>query len=53
MLDPVGHYSRPDIFCLHINKSQKHFTKVTNESEGDTWVDAVNSAFENEIGEKE
>lgn len=36
MLDLVGHYSRPDIFCLHINKSHNPFTKVTNKPEGDS-----------------
>lgn len=45
-LDPYGQYSRPDIFCLNINKDPKPKTIVRNEIEGDKKVDAVNASFE-------
>lgn len=49
LLDPVGHYSRPDIFCLNINKDPKPMTKVFNESSNNAQVDAVNADFETEV----
>lgn len=47
-LDPHGQYSRPDIFCLNINKDPKPRTVVKNEVEGDLSVEAVNKSFEEE-----
>lgn len=47
-LDPVGQYSRPDIFCLHINKNPNPMTKVTNECESTEKIDEVNREFEEE-----
>ena len=47
-LDPVGHYSRPDIFCLHINKNPQPHTRVINDFGVNTLVDSVNAEFETE-----
>jgi len=49
-LDPVGQYSRPDIFCLNINKNPNPHTKVTNESNSTEIIDKINSEFAKEIG---
>ena len=46
MVDPVGQYSRPDIFCLHIDKSDNPHTIVTGERSADSAVDRANPAFE-------
>lgn len=45
MIDPVGQYSRPDIFCLNINKDPKPFTKVINETVDTKLIDQINSEF--------
>lgn len=48
LLDPVGHYSRPDIFSLNIDKDPNPMTKVVNESGDNAQVDEVNTDFEAE-----
>jgi len=45
LLDPVGHYSRPDIFTLNINKDSNPMTKVFNEPSNDVKVNEINSKF--------
>ncbi|WP_051600587.1 carbon-nitrogen hydrolase family protein [Eubacterium sp. AB3007] len=50
MVDPVGQYSRPDIFCLHINKGDNPHTVVTGNPSADLAVERANHAFENDNG---
>lgn len=50
MIDPVGQYSRPDIFCLNINKSENPHTAVTGEVPGKSAVDRANDAFSDSVG---
>ena len=50
MLDPVGQYSRPDIFCLHINKNPNPHTVETNVAPSNDLVDNANRLFEEEEG---
>lgn len=45
MLDPVGQYSRPDIFCLNINKDPKPYTKVINDTIDNNKLDEINTSF--------
>ena len=50
MIDPVGQYSRPDIFCLNINKNENPHTAVTGEVPGKSAVDRANDAFSDSGG---
>ena len=47
-LDPAGQYSRPDVFCLNINKNPNPHTVVTNESKNMDKLDVINKAFAEE-----
>lgn len=47
-LDPYGQYSRPDVFCLHINKNPNPKTKVINEADYTENIDKINEEFASE-----
>ena len=47
-VDPVGHYSRPDIFSLQVNKNPNLHARIFSDSESDVLVEAANALFDME-----